>query len=261
MKIVYILLQLLLFLPFPVFADETDDKGMEIAMEADRRNSGFGDYIVEMTMVLQNREGKESHRAIRSRVLETADDGDKSLTIFDSPGDIRGTAMLSITHKTGDDDQWLFLPALKRVKRISSANKSGSFMGSEFTYEDLGSRELEKYDYRYVGEEEAGANKFFVVELRPKDRDNSGYTRIISWLDQQHYRSMKEEYYDTRDRLLKTLNLEEYRQYLGLYWRPLRMKMINHQNGRQTDLFFEGYTFQTGLTDRDFNKSSLQRLR
>ena len=261
MRIVVFSLVLFLAAPFIGCGAEHLDKGTEIAIEADKRSSGFTDYIVKMTMILRNRDGNESRREMRSEVLETSNDGDKSLTIFDTPRNVKGTAMLTITHKTGDDDQWLYLPALKRVKRISSTNKSGSFMGSEFSYEDLGSREVEKYDYHYLRDEECGAGTCFVLELTPKDTKNSGYSHIFSWLDHEHYRAIKEEYYDRKSRLLKTLFLEEYKQYLGFHWRPSRMNMINHQNGKQTDLLFEQYSFKNGLTDSDFSKSSLQRVR
>lgn len=257
-----LLFTLIVFLaPAQVIGADRQQKGLAIAVEAERRSSGFKDYIVDMTMILRNREGRESRRLIRSRVMETTDDGDKSLTIFDSPRDVRGTAMLTFTHKIGADDQWLYLPALKRVKRISSANKSGSFMGSEFAYEDLGSREVEKYQHHYISEEMLNQITCFVVERRPNDTENSGYKKIVSWLDQEHFRVMKEDYYDKRGRLLKTLTVRGYKRYLGFHWRAHKMKMVNHQNGKQTDLFFSNYNFQTGLVDRDFNKSGLKRLR
>ena len=104
---------------------EAVQNGLEIAIEADKRDTGFNDSVSEMTMILRNRNGEESTRKIRNQTLEVSDDGDKSLVIFDQPRDIKGTAFLSFTHKSGPDDQWLYLPALKRVKRISSNNKSG----------------------------------------------------------------------------------------------------------------------------------------
>ena len=125
--------------PLPAAAGAADEKGLAIAREADSRDDGFGDFAADMIMILKNRHGQESAREMRVRTLEVNGDGDKSLSIFDTPRDIKGTAFLNFTHRTGDDDQWLYLPALKRVKRISSRNKSGSFMGSEFAYEDIGS--------------------------------------------------------------------------------------------------------------------------
>ena len=138
-------LLMLLGLSLNAAAQTPEEKGLEIAVEADRRDTGFHDSTATMAMLLKNRRGDESTRDIRVRTLEQKNDGDKSLTIFDRPADVKGTAFLSFTHKSGPDDQWLYLPALKRVKRISSRNKSGPFMGSEFAYEDLSSQEVEKY--------------------------------------------------------------------------------------------------------------------
>jgi len=142
-----------LWMSGPVSAETPEEKGLAIAIEDDKRDNGFLDFTANMVMVLKNRQGEESRRFIRNKTLEVDGDGDKSLIIFDKPRDIKGTALLNFTHKTGNDDQWLFLPALKRVKRISSSNKSGSFMGSEFAYEDVTSQEVEKYTYKWIRDE------------------------------------------------------------------------------------------------------------
>jgi hypothetical protein len=107
-------------------------------------------------MLLADRHGERSRRDLRIRVLETPGDGDKLLFIFDSPPDVRGTLMLTHSHGSRPDDQWLYLPAFGRVKRIASANKPGPFMGSEFAYEDLASQEVDKYGYRWLREEPCG---------------------------------------------------------------------------------------------------------
>jgi hypothetical protein len=237
------------------------DKGLDIAREADRRGMGFGDVTAEMQMILRNKQGQESERKIRIRTLEVKEDGDKSLTIFDTPRDVKGTAFLNFTHKKGDDDQWLYLPALKRVKRISSRNKSGSFMGSEFAYEDISSQEVEKYTYKWIRDEKYKGQECFVVEYYPVDKKNSGYTRQLTWLDKSEYRVWKVEYYDRKKSLLKTLTNKGYRQYLDKYWRADEMYMVNHQTGKSTKLIMTNYKFRTGLKDRDFNQNSLKRVR
>lgn len=236
------------------------DKGLAIAVEADRRNQGFGDSAATMQMILRNRQGEESRREIRSRTLEVADDGDKSLIVFDQPKDVRGTALLTFSHKTGDDDRWLYLPAVKRVKRIASSNKSGPFMGSEFAYEDLGSQEVEKYTYQHLRDETLGADKVFVIERVPVDK-TSGYTRQVVWMDQAEYRPLKIEFYDRKASLLKTLELADYAQHLGKYWRPNRLDMVNHQTGKSTTLLFKDYKFRNGFTARDFDQDTLQATR
>ena len=237
-----------------------EQRGLAVAIEADERDTGFGDFIAELKMILRNRHGDESIRVIRTKTFEMTEDGDKSLVIFDEPRDVKGTAFLSFTHKAGSDDQWLYLPALRRVKRIASNNKSGPFMGSEFAYEDITSQEVEKYTYRFVGEEILDGRETFVIERYPVD-PKSGYVRQIVWYDQAHFRPLRIAFYDRKDDLLKTLTYHSYRLYLEKYWRADRMEMVNHQTGKSTTLAWANYVFATGLTDRDFNKSSLRRVR
>jgi outer membrane lipoprotein-sorting protein len=238
-------------------AQSAEARGLEIAKEMDRRDAGFKDMAASLTMVLRNRHGEESTRETRNRTLEGTTDGDKTLIVFDEPRDVQGTALLTFTHKAGDDDQWLYLPALKRVKRIASNNKSGPFMGSEFAYEDVSSQEVEKYTYKYLRDETLGGAAHFVVERVPVD-PRSGYNRQIVWIDQKEYRPMKVEFYDRKNELLKTLDYVGYKKYLDKFWRPNQMKMVNHQSGKSTDLNWTGYKFKNGFTERDFDQNSLK---
>ncbi len=253
-------LLILLGLSLNVAAQTPEEKGLEIAVEADRRDTGFHDSTASMKMLLRNKQGDESSRDIRVRTLEQENDGDKSLTIFDSPADVKGTAFLSFTHKSGPDDQWLYLPALKRVKRIASRNKSGPFMGSEFAYEDLSSQEVEKYTYKYLRDESCDGLECFVIERDPVDK-YSGYTRQVVWIDKTEYRPQKIVYYDRKNSLLKTLTFNDYQQFLDRYWRAHDMFMVNHQTGKSTRLTWRNYKFKTGLTERDFNRNVLKRVR
>ncbi|TNC82338.1 MAG: outer membrane lipoprotein-sorting protein [Oleiphilus sp.] len=243
-----------------VLAETAEEKGLAIAIEADKRDTGWQDSSANMTMTLRNKRGEESIRHLRVKSLEVENDGDKSLTIFDEPKDVRGTALLTFSHKNEPDDQWLYLPALKRVKRIASKNKSGPFMGSEFAFEDLSSQEVEKYTYKYLRDEACGELTCFVVERYPVDK-NSGYTRQIAWIDQTEYRVQKVEFYDRKKSLLKTLVASDFNEYLGQYWRPGKMAMQNHQTGKSTDLDWSDYVFKSGLDEGDFTKNSLKRAR
>jgi len=243
-----------------LYADTPEEVGLAIAKESKARDIGWGDMQADMKMILRNKQGQESLREIRIKSLELENDGDKSLSIFDRPRDVKGTAFLSFSHPVGADDQWLYLPALKRVKRISSRNKSGPFMGSEFAYEDLTSFEVEKYTYKYLGDEQVNGLDCYKVEQYPVDK-YSGYTRRIAWIDKAEYRIQKIEFYDRKNSLLKTLTFDGYRQYLNKFWRADKFTMVNHQNGKSTILEWQNYRFGTGLSDRDFNKNSLKRAR
>ena len=250
----------LLLAPLALGAQTPEDRGLAIAVEADRRDKGFGDFKAALKMVLRNKHGQQTERSMRVRTLEQTDDGDKSLIIFDNPGDVKGTAFLSFTHKQGTDDQWLYLPALKRVKRIASSNKSGPFVGSEFAFEDLSSQEVEKYSYKFLREERFDEREHFVVEFDPTD-PKSGYKRQVVWIDKAEYRIWKVDFYDRRDALLKTLKVGDYRQYLDQYWRGHNWHMVNHRTGKSTELIWEDYVFGNGFKDKDFNRNSLSKAR
>ncbi|WP_293265741.1 outer membrane lipoprotein-sorting protein [Neptunomonas sp.] len=241
-------------------AETAEEKGLAIAQQTKERDQGWSDMQAQMTMVLRNSQGQESVREIRLKSLEQEADGDKSLSIFDKPLDVKGTAFLSFSHPVGADDQWLYLPALKRVKRIASRNKSGPFMGSEFAYEDLTSFEVEKYTYKYLRDEPCGSEQCSVVEQYPVDK-YSGYTRRVTWIDQSENRLHKIEFYDRKGSPLKTLTYVDYKQYLGKHWRADIMKMVNHQTRKDTDLIWSEYRFKEGLKNADFNKNSLKRAR
>jgi len=254
------LLALLAVSSLPALAIASPEKGLEIAIAADNRDKGFGDTTADMTMTLTDKYGQSTSRAIRNRTLEGNDEGDKSIVIFDSPGDVRGTAFLSHTKKTETDDQWLFLPALKRVKRIASSNKAGPFMGSEFAYEDISSQEVEKYTYNYLRDETVNVLDCYVIEYAPID-PKSGYKRQVVWMDKAEYRLQKIDFYDRKDSLLKTLIYSDYNLYLDQHWRADTMVMTNHQTGKSTELLFSNWTMQSGLTENDFQKNTLKRIR
>ena len=246
--------------PAQAQGDSPEAIGLAIATQARAREAEFGNFTAAQVMVLRNRQGQESRRQLRVQVLEVADDGDKSLFIFDEPRDVQGTAFLVHAHRDADDDQWLYLPALQRVKRISSANRSGSFMGSEFAYEDLTAQEVEKFTYRYLREEPCGDFTCTVTERTAVD-GKSGYSRQVVWRDTDELRVWKMEYYDRKDEHLKTLTLSEYAQYLDRYWRASQMEMVNHLTGKSTLLTWSDYQFQTDLDDGDFTQTSLRRAR
>lgn len=241
-------------------AQTSEEKGLEIAKERKVRDLGWQDSVADMTMILRNSQGQQTERRMRTKALEVMKDGDKSLTIFDDPRDVKGTAFLNFSHATIPDDQWIFLPALKRVKRIASRNKSGPFMGSEYAYEDMTTFEVEKFTFNYIGDETYKNRPMFVVEQFPVDKF-SGYTMQKVWVDKERYIPYKIEFFDKKKSLLKTLEFDEYTLYLEKYWRPLRTEMFNEQNGKSTELVTHNIEFKTGLEDGDFDKNSLKRAR
>ena len=259
--ILFLIVFSFVFTPVTIAAT-AKEKGRQIAEEADRRDLGWKDLRSASTMTLRNTQGQESKRSLRQNAYEInkKGQGDKSLIIFDSPKDIQGTALLSHTKILEADDQWLFLPSLKRVKRISSKNKSGPFVGSEFAYEDLLSQEVDKYDHTFLRTEKCGDWTCFVIERIPLYED-SGYTKQVVWIDQDEYRVTRVDFYDRKNSLLKTLTYQGYKKHKDKFWRPDKMVMKNHQNGKTTDLDFSNWEFSLGQTEAQFTPARLKRAR
>ncbi len=245
---------------FSVMGRTAEAAGEAIFREADRRSSGYGDLQVDLEMILRTSQGAESRRSLRIRQLEMADDGDRLLVVFETPKSIGGTALLSYAHKFEPDDQWMYLPALKRVKRIASQNKSGPFLSSEFAYEDMALEEVEKFTYRLLETLEDDQGITYVVARFPTD-EHSGYGRQEVVLDGDAFRIHHIDYFDRQDRLLKTLDVDGYQPY-GPFWKAGRMLMSNVQTGKSTELIWSNYVFGTGLdAERDFSTNSLRRAR
>ncbi len=246
----------------PDEADLTaEEYGLAVFREADRRGAGYVDLQVNLEMILRNSRGRESRRLLRIKQLEIPADGDKLLIVFDTPKSLKGSALLSFSHKVEPDDQWLFLPAVKRVKRIASRNKSGPFLSSEFAFEDLTLQEVEKFTYRFLRRELLDDRECFVVQRKAVGK-YSGYSKQVVWMDTEAFRIQQIEYFNRREELMKTLKVEGYTQYDGRYWKADRMLMVNHQTGKSTELVWRDYRFATGLSDeRDFSTNSLRRVR
>ncbi|MDE0520989.1 MAG: outer membrane lipoprotein-sorting protein [Boseongicola sp.] len=240
-------------------AESAEQAGLRIASEARESQRGFGNFTASLEMVLRNKRGQESRRELRIKVLEVPGEGDRTLIVFDRPRDVRGTGFLIHSFKRKADGQWLYLPSLKRVKRISSSSQSGSFMGSEFSYEDMGTTEVEKFTHRYLRTERCGSSDCTVSERVPVNKD-SGYSRQLVWLDGEH-RTVKVEFYDRRNAHLKTMVAEDYKQYLGRFWRAGRLTMTNHLTRKSTELLWSDYEFGTDLDAGDFTSAALRRVR
>lgn len=237
------------------------NKGEEIAKKYDEAYTGWNNYTTTSVMTLTNQHGQKSQRKLKGKNLEQMVDGDKSMIIFQTPNDVKGTAVLTFTHKEGSDDQWLYLPSIKRVKRIASNNKSGPFVGSEFAYEDLSSQEIEKYSYEYIKSETINGDNCEVVLRDPVDV-KSGYKFMHVWYNtDKNYRIEKIVFFDRKGSKFKTLLYKDYKLYLDKYYHAGVLEMANHQSKKSTSIEFTNYTFNVDLDDTDFNQAKLKNVR
>lgn len=231
----------------------------EIVRKNIATNKGFGDSFETMNMIIKKAGGDQVERLMKSKSLEVTGDGNKVLMVFQDPADVKGSAVLIHSHSKGNDDQWIYLPALKRVKRISSANKSGPFMGSEFAFEDLSSVEFEKFSYTLLAQETVNDIRYFKVERKPAYA-RSGYGYQIVWIDTERFLTHKVELFDTAGKKYKTQLLTDYKHYFGNFWRAHNIVMLNHQNGNSTEMQWLGdITFNNGFSDKDFTKNAMKR--
>lgn len=229
----------------------------EVANKCEAVMDGFKDSSSNMQMTLINANHEKRKRYMKMIILEK-NSGNKSLMTFLSPADVKGTKFLNYEHINKDDDQWLYLPAIKRVKRIASKNKSGSFMGSEFSYEDLSSFSVKKYIFSGDAKKEKINGAEYFVGARIPVSKNSGYTKEISWVDTKTFLIKKVDYYDRKKELLKTAFFDDYKKIKGI-WRVGKMTMTNHQNGKKTILVWKNEKIKIGLKDRNFHKRVLKR--
>ncbi|HIP46848.1 MAG TPA: outer membrane lipoprotein-sorting protein [Campylobacterales bacterium] len=230
---------------------------LEIAQKSDKATDGFESSISKTEMTLINASGQSSVRDLLMKTLE-GENGDKTISTFLSPADVKGTKVLGWEHVDRDDEQWLYLPALKRVKRIASRNKSGSFMGSEFSYEDIGNQNYQKYTFE--GEPEIvmfnGIECYKGARI-PRDK-NSGYTKQVSWVSTKGFLLQKVEYYDRKKEHLKTATFHDYKQIDGV-WRVGKIEMKNHQNDKSTVLIWKEDKVKAGLSAKNFDKRELKK--
>lgn len=197
---------------FSTQAESLEEKGLRIAKESEKRNNGFIGEESNLEMILIDAYGSRIIRKMQGKVFEVQGDGDKSLNIFMNPKDVKGTKMLTWSHKDKDDKQWLYLPSLRRVKKISSKNKSSSFMGSEFSYEDLGSQEVEKYSYKFVKDGKSkNKEDVYILERTPKAK--SGYSKQLLYISKDHMNTVYVEYFDRKGELLKKAEMTGFKPY------------------------------------------------
>lgn len=247
---------LALLAPLALLAQSPEQKGLQIARDVDAANEGFKGEFAEMEMVLINAHGDKTTRKLTNESVETVGDGDRSVSTFLWPADVKGTRMLTWSHKTGDDDQWLYLPSLKRVKRIASQNKSGAFMGSEFSYEDLGSQEVEEFKYKFLEDTTYEKRPCWKLERIPVST-RSGYSKEITWMDKEYMNPVRIEYYDRKGELLKIGVFSKYVKY-GKYWRANRIDMENVQTKKRSELTWTARELNKSFDEARFSADSLE---
>ena len=252
----------LVCLAAPGWAETAAEKGLRIATKSADTESGVRDMSADGEMILYSARGATSTRRFENRTVENADNrGSRSLLVFDWPGDIRNTALLTHSFDTAKDDQWLYLPAVRKVRRISSSGRSGSFVGSEFAYEDMLDQDVNEFSHLWIRAEPCpnAPGTCDVIDRTPKSSSSYSLQRV--WIDQRDARVRTVQYFDRRGAHLKTLRVSGYRKYNGAYWRPGVMDMTNHLTNKRTELKWTNYRFDQNVNATEFTPNALRNIR
>jgi len=212
-----------------------------------------------MTMELINHRGAARERTILSYSMDLGKDS-KSIMFFQSPADVKGTGFLSWQYDDPDrdDDKWLYLPAMKKVRRISGTSaKNENFMGSDFTYDDMGGRNVDEDEHSMIGEESIDGFQCWVVESKPLESD-AVYSRTVSWIRQDALIPVKVEFYDRMGELLKTLRAFDITQEAG-FWTSRKLEMSNHKRDHRTIIAMESIEYNIAMKESLFTVPSLER--
>jgi outer membrane lipoprotein-sorting protein len=184
-------------------------RGREIVKAVRQKNTGFSSLSASINMTMVNRRGQPHLRTMRIHIREREGGARYSICHVETPPDVRGTILLSHSLPDTDSQQWLYLPSLHRTRRIAAQARSGAFMGSEFSYEDLIGQPLDHGNHRWIRDEDLGERQCHVLEWIPLDPLNSGYYRQVAWVDSADFLVRRIDYYNRRQEKQKTLTLEQ----------------------------------------------------
>jgi len=239
--------------------DNNKIRGREIAGTVDKHDAGFTDYVVLGNMTVRREGTSPATRKFEMSTLEVREDGDKRLVVFSEPLDLAGFVSLTYTHAGAPDDQWIYLPAAKRTKRLAARDKTGSFAGSEFSYEDIATWEFSNYDYEFIRDEPCGepATTCHTIANLPR-YTYSGYSKLVETIDPRIWQPVRIIYFDREGRELKRLEFHEYKQFLGQYWRPMRIVMTNVRDNSISEIQWSDYRFRSGLKASDLVDSKME---
>lgn len=228
--------------------------GTEIAIKVhDVAESKTTHSIVAMQLVDKN--GNIDSRMIEEFGMKK-DDLSSTVMVFKSPASVKNTRFLKKENEDSADDKWIFLPALKRVRRIASSDGGKSFMGTDFTYDDMETRDVERDIHTLLKEETIGSDECYVLKGQAKDKDDSQYAYRISWVRKDNFIPIKVELYDKSEELVKVMVINDLQQIDG-YWTPMEVEMANVQTDHKTILSIKKIVFDKGVNSKVFSQSFL----
>lgn len=255
-RLILFLLPILIF----SFGKSYPQTGREI-MEKVINKETWNDMTSDLYLTITDAKGGKREREIKSFMKKFGDET-KMLMFFVKPADVKGTSFLIVEHKDRDDDRYLYLPALRRVKRILASGKGGSFMASDFSYYDIGKPKLDDFKYKLIGEEKVNGIDCFVIECLPSSSEiekDTGYSKIVRWVRKDNYMILKSDYYSRDGKRFKVLDVEKIEEIEKVLFATV-MTMKDIVSGRTSRMEFRNIKVNTGLKDSIFSETSLDRI-
>jgi len=237
-------------------AMSANDSALQIANKSEDAINMAKDSKSEMVMGIFDKNGSKRERRLISYAKNYPDDSRKALLVFDYPADIRGTSFLVWSLKNKDNQQWLYLPALGRIRQISTSDQDGSFMGSDFSYYDMGVKNTDDFNYKLIKEEVSGNAPCYVIESVPKK--SSVYGKIVSWIRKDNYIPVRLDIYDQSGVFLKQCLSSQIQTISGIPT-PIHIEMRQAQGGKYTTIDFKNIKYNSGVTDDIFTQRYMQK--
>ena len=230
--------------------------GREIMDRVDKRPTGKTSHA-RVRMDLIDSKGKVNTRSVEMFTVKDEKDLKKLVILFHAPASVKNTRYLAVENEGRDDDKWIYLPALKRVRRIAASEGGSSFMGSDFTYDDMSDRDVDRDNHKLLREEKLDSYQCYVVESSAKDPKDSQYSKRISWVAKEFWIPVKIELYDKKGNLLKIATMDKIDTLQG-YVTPLQTTMKNLQKGTATVLSMEKFAWDESLPSSLFTTRYLE---
>jgi outer membrane lipoprotein-sorting protein len=215
-----------------------------------------------MTITLINKRGKKRRREMLRFVKTDANKKDKSFLEFVKPADVRGTRFLTHEHVEREDDRWMYLPALRKVRRISASDNTDNFMGTDLTFEDIRSEHLETHAYTILRQEALNNREAYIIEAvpaTPREKKESGYSKRHIWVDKATFLIMQEQFWNKKGEHVKTSKHDDLIQLSHGIWAYNRVEVENHKRKHRSIFLFREREINTGLSDSLFSQRSLAR--
>lgn len=253
MKKTVLVLTIAVLLTSGLSAQQTGREIMQKVIDSRKADSS----AMDITMTLIEKNGETAARRLQTLMMDK-DGSVMTITLFLEPARVKNTRFLTISHENRDDDQWIYLPALKKVKRIAAGEQEGSFMGSDFSYSDMAGSfsNLDDYTHTILRSEQLNGYDCYVVESVPGNDSSSSYGKNVAWVDKATYLTVKVEFYSKdNSQVLKVLKSEEIKEQQG-HWFAGKMTMETIASGHKTILEFKqikyGLTLDPGYFTTNF---------